>query len=278
MSKRTIAQWWIWGLAAFLPAGVLIPSSAVALAMHLEQFPAESGAALAADRYAMTMATLIGVGALSAVGGVIAQFVSWIEALRNTRRLPDPRWYNALLWGGIAGIATTPLFGLGALILGSAMLAYLVAGPDATKAEPRPTTPGKTTIMSWTGKGFAVAGGGLAVWIVTSGLTGYGRLLHGVVWPSLAVISAAVSAIMVGGVIVAAAWWGSLFNARSLPDQTWFTRLLWIGALAMLTMPLLGLGAVILAILMATYGHSAPDGFSAEPAHSAAPGRSLVRQ
>lgn len=42
-SKHSILRWWIWGWAAFVPAGVLVPSSALALAAHLETATAAAG-------------------------------------------------------------------------------------------------------------------------------------------------------------------------------------------------------------------------------------------
>jgi hypothetical protein len=64
--------------------------------------------------------------------------------------LEDRRWFNALLWGGIVGIVTMPLFGLGALIWGNVMIAYLVGGPDGMAGEPpevaTPAVPPKTLV------------------------------------------------------------------------------------------------------------------------------------
>src|SRR6266511_1223641 len=139
MSKRTIIHWWLWGLLAIVPGGVLIPSSAVALAAHLDDVTRGTAFHFVSDRYSWTMVGLIVLGAVFAVGSAIAQFVAGIGAVLNTRRLPDKRWFNALLWGGVAGIATMPLFGLGALIAGAVLIAYLVAGPDGMAADPRPT-------------------------------------------------------------------------------------------------------------------------------------------
>jgi len=51
----------------------------------------------------------------------------------NAWLLPDRRWYGALLWGGIAGILTTPLLGLGVLLFGSVMTAYLRVGTAVSR-------------------------------------------------------------------------------------------------------------------------------------------------
>jgi hypothetical protein len=77
-------------------------------------------------------------------------------AVLGTRQLVDPRWFKALRWGGIAGLVTMPLIGLGALVLGAVMTAYLVAGPDQAEAGARgaranrpPTTSRPTIVHPW---------------------------------------------------------------------------------------------------------------------------------
>jgi hypothetical protein len=51
-----------------------------------------------------------------------------------------------------------------------------------------------------------------------------------------------------------------MFNAYLLPDKTWFRRLRWTGIAAALTMPLLGLGALILLVVSVAYAQWAPGG------------------
>ena len=63
--------------------------------------------------------------------GTAAVFVSWIGALLNTYRLDDKTWFFALLVLG--------LFSLGWV----AMVAYVIAGPDA--AGPETARPGVAT-------------------------------------------------------------------------------------------------------------------------------------
>src|SRR5664280_1237016 len=227
MAKRKISQWWLAGLAAMFPAGVLIPSSALALA-------ARQGGDGVRDGYGRAMLALIVLGGLCALGSVVALLVAWCAAVLNARLLPDRRWYSALLWGGTAGILTTPLLGLGVLLFGSVMTAYLVAGPDGVAAQPSATIP-----------------------------TGRGLPLHGVLWPSLATTSAGYSVAVAGAIIVGAAWWAAIFNAHLLEDKTWFRRLRWTGVAAALTMPLLGFGALILLVSLSAYVRLAPDGLTA---------------
>jgi hypothetical protein len=256
MTKKAVIYWWVWGLIAFVPAGVLIPSSALALATHN---PGVS------DAYGRTMVGLIVAGGLFALAGVAAGLVGWIGAVLNTRRLADPRWLQVLLWGGIAGLLTTPLAGLGALAFASVMMAYLVAGPDGLAAEPRPATPAKPTITRWASGGFAAAGAGTALAVLVANLTYPGRLLHGVGWPSLALVSLGITAIAAGAIVVWAAWWAAIFNTHQLSGKTWFNALLWSGIAAAVTMPLFGFGALILAVVLIAYWHSAPDGLAGQP-------------
>ena len=256
MTKRTIIYWWIWGLIAFIPAGILIPSSALALATH------DPGVS---DAYGRTMVALIVVGGVFALAGVAAGLVAWVAAVLNTRRLADPRWFQVLLWGGIAGLLTTPVGGLGALVFASVTMAYLVAGPDGLAAEPRPTVPAKPTVTRWAGWGFATAGAGTVLALLVANLTYPGRLLHGVGWPSLALVSLGISAISVGAVVVWAAWWAAIFNTHLLAGKTWFNTLLWTGVAAAVTMPLFGFGALILAVVLIAYWRAAPDGLAGQP-------------
>jgi hypothetical protein len=165
----------------------------------------------------------------------------------------------SLLWGGIAGIVATPLFGLGALVFWSVMMAYLVAGPDGLAADPRPTIPAKRSITRWAGRGYAVGCAGLVLALLVPNLTYPGRPLHGVGWPSLALVSLGITVVAVGFTVAWAAWWGAIFNTHQLADKTWFHRLLWGGVAAAMTSPLFGFGALILAVVLIAYQHSAPD-------------------
>jgi hypothetical protein len=255
MTKRAIIYWWIWGLIAFVPAGILIPSSALALATHNQGVH---------DAYGRTMVALIIAGGLFALAGTAAGLVGWVAAVLNTHRLADPRWFQVLLWGGIAGLLTTPLAGLGALVFASVMMAYLVAGPDGLAAEPRPATPAKPTITRWAGWGFATAGAGTVLALLVANLTYPGRLLHGVGWPSLVLISLGITAIAAGAVVVWAAWWAAIFNTHLLSGKTWFNALLCSGIAAAMTMPLFGFGALILAGVLIAYWRAAPDGLTAQ--------------
>src|SRR5664280_992885 len=60
MAKRKISQWWLAGLAAMFPAGVLIPSSALALAARQRGDGVRDG-------YGRAMLALIVLGGLCAL-------------------------------------------------------------------------------------------------------------------------------------------------------------------------------------------------------------------
>jgi hypothetical protein len=80
---------------------------------------------------AWTALAIVIVGSLVMLGGTIAAVVSWIGALLNTWQLEDKLWFGALLAGGLLGV--------GAI----AMIAYVVAAPDATtQSVARPTIAG----------------------------------------------------------------------------------------------------------------------------------------
>ncbi len=187
------------------------------------------------------MVGLIVLGGVFALGSLVAQLVAWGGAVINTRPLADTRWFRAVLWGGVVGMLTVPLFGLGVLVLLNLMVAYLVAGPDGLAVLTRPTAPAKSTINRWGVLGFGTVGAGMLVALVVANLTDPGRLLQGVQWPLLAIESLGITAAAVGGIAVCAAWWGAMFNANLLTDRTWFKRLLWSGIAAAVTMPCWGL-------------------------------------
>jgi hypothetical protein len=256
MTKSTITRWWIWGLIAMMPAGILIPSSALALAAHSEGV---SGG------YGWTMVGLIVVGGLFALAGAAALLTAWVKAVLGTGQLGDPRWFKALLWGGIAGLLSMPLFGLGALVLGAVMTAYLVAGPDQAAAGARPAVPAKRTITTWAGWGLAAIFAGLSLALLVANWTNRGGPLHGILWPSLAILSAGATMAVTGAIVVWAAWWGALFSAHTQAERTLFRLLLWSGIVAAVTMPVFGFGGLILVIVLIVYWRSAPGRIAVQP-------------
>ncbi|HEX3264350.1 MAG TPA: hypothetical protein VHR16_01670 [Candidatus Limnocylindrales bacterium] len=70
--------------------------------------------------FAGTLAWLI-VAGLAMAAGTVAAVASWVGALLNTVQLEDKTWFILLLVLGIVSLGWV------------AMVAYLVAGPDATR-------------------------------------------------------------------------------------------------------------------------------------------------
>ncbi len=130
MVKRTITVWWVVGAVVMIVGIILALASSLFLAAHIGDVTNNFKNSFVPDSYFWTTISLVVLGCVAVVGGIAVQFVAWIGAVMNTNRLADKTWFNALLWGGIVGIVTGPLFGLGALFWGGVMIAYLVAGPD----------------------------------------------------------------------------------------------------------------------------------------------------
>jgi len=272
MSKRDIIDRSLWGLAALALGLILLPSAVLTLAARQPQ----NGVA---DTYGRTMLALIISGAVFLLAGIALELLAWGAAVRHASALADSRWRTVLLWGGVAGIITIPLLGVGVLIFGSVLTAYLVAAPNRPCDHPHATTPTKPVIIRRATRGWAITAAGMLLALAVPNLTNPGRPLHGLLWPSLALVAIGFAVAGIGAVMVGAAWWGALFNTYGLPDKTWFRRLRWTGIAAALTMPLFGLGALILLAVFVAYARRAPDGTSssARPAASTAlPG--LIRR
>lgn len=272
MEKPTIAKWSIFGAAALALAAILVIANTLVLAGHLGEVSPGVSHGLVPDDRSRTILMLIVLGASIAAVGILAEFVAWIGALVAARRLADRRWFHILLWTGIAGTLSLPLFGLGAVVAGSAMLAYLVGGPDVTAnrrppqadAPARPTIWAKPTILRWSSWGLLPMGAGALVALLVSDETRPGGLLHGHTWTALTLLTACVVAVVSGVIVEAVSWWAAVFNSRQLLDQTWFKALAWTGLVGTLTLPLLGLGVLVLAALGIAYSVAAPDALAVQ--------------
>ncbi len=133
MTKRTITTWWLIGAIVMIVGGILALFSSLALVPHIQSLTANFTLnTFVPDSYFWTLVSLIILGGIAVLGGIVVQFVAWIGAVINTNRLADKTWFNVLLWCGIVGIVLGPLFGLGALFWWGLMIAYLVGGPDGT--------------------------------------------------------------------------------------------------------------------------------------------------
>jgi hypothetical protein len=269
MIKRTITQLLIVGVAILGVGAVLVVADIVALVAHLDTVGMRAGGGLTPDDESWQLLTLIGVGAVIAGVGLLVETAAWIGALVSARRLSDSRWFDRLLWAGIAGAVTMPLFGVGQLIVGNVLLAYVVGGLQPVKGEP-PIWP-KATILRWSSWGLVPLLGGALFSLLIAGQTNPGAILHGQTWPALMLVTSGLAVAAGGALIEAVAWWAALFNTGRLPDPTWFRVIAWTGGIGLLTLPLLGLGALILAAAGVAYWTAAPDALSVGSSQSDAP-------
>lgn len=256
MTKRTITKFWIAGAVAIAVAGILVIGNGVALLDHLAALP--TGRGVTADDFSRRAVALMILGGSIASIGLVAELAAWIGSLANTHRLTDRRWFVALLWSGAAAILTLPLFGLGALIAGSAMLAYLVGGPEAAPAG-QPHVWAKTSVVRCSYLGLIPILAATVIALLVANQTNPNGLLHGHQWTALMLLTTCVFAAICGVIVESVAWWAAIFNARRLADKTWFDILVRSGIVATLTMPLFGLGALIAAAVGIAYRSAAPD-------------------
>jgi hypothetical protein len=126
VSKQTVTRLFI-GSAIAAVAGAILAITAVWIAIANDVF-VMSGQDIVGFQGGTLAWLLLGlgvVGGLAFTGAMIGGLVSWIGALLNTSQLESKTWFLVLLLLGIFS------FGL------VAMIAYLVAGPDGTRAAPR---------------------------------------------------------------------------------------------------------------------------------------------
>lgn len=138
MTKPTIIKTWLAGLVVMLVGGAIAGIATLVWLTHVSSVT-QNGAPYVADSSFWTAVGFWWTGGIVAIVGVVIQVAAWIGAVLNTHRLPDLTWFNLLLWVGIVGMVTSPLFGVGAVVWGGVMIAYMIAGPDATSAQSAPT-------------------------------------------------------------------------------------------------------------------------------------------
>ena len=139
MSKPMIAKTWLAGWVVVLAAGAVAGTATLVWLAHVMSVTG-NGSSYQPDSSFWTAVGFWWGGGLAAIGGILIQVAAWIGAMMNTQRLADKAWFNVLLWVGIVGLLTSPIFGLGALIWSGVMIAYLIAGPDGMAVQPVPTT------------------------------------------------------------------------------------------------------------------------------------------
>ncbi len=129
MSKSIVTKIFVGSIIAIV-GGVVLLAAGLFLAYvngtFIMQGPDVVG--IHPSAFTWSMAGLGIVGILAAVGGALAQFVAWIGAVLNTARLDDKTWSIVLLVLGLLS------FGF------IAMLVYVVAGPDGTRASAKQTS------------------------------------------------------------------------------------------------------------------------------------------
>ena len=260
MPKRAVIGFWIAGGLVVVPALVLIPASLLALATHLDQVSPGDWSNPVPDAYSRNLAIGAGIGVVLVIAGAVLQFAAWLAALVNVDRLQDRTWHDSLLLAGVLAIFLTPVFGLGTLLSAVAMIGYLVGGPDAIDRVRGSRLLQKSEITRWAGWGLAaiVAGGLFALVAAYAG--GAGRLLDGATWTALALESAGVTVAWLGVLLVAAAWWGAIFNSDRLRERTWFKRLVWGGVVSVVGSPLFGIGPLLGLSVMVSFLRSGVDG------------------
>ncbi len=112
--------------------GILAIAGSIALVPHI-QFVTDGyrhSFIFVQDSFFWTTTSLIVLGGIAIVGGIVAQFVAWIGAVLNTKKLESKKWFNLMLWSGIVGFVISLLVGL---FWWGVMIAYLIAGPEGVK-------------------------------------------------------------------------------------------------------------------------------------------------
>jgi hypothetical protein len=139
MAKPTITKTWLAGLIVIL-VGIAIAGVATLIWLAHVVSVTQNGAEYVADSSFWTTVGFWWMGGILAGAGAILQVAAWIGAVVNTYRFAAKTWFNVLLWFGIVGLLTSPLFGLGALVWMGAMITYIIAGPDSTTGQTAPIT------------------------------------------------------------------------------------------------------------------------------------------
>ncbi len=123
MSKSTVTRLFVGSLLAIV-GGLVLAFAALIAAGATGSFTMSGPDITGVQNTTLgwTMVGLMILGGLAIMAGAFGQFVAWIGAVINTARLSDKTWFVVLLVLGLLS------FGF------IAMLAYVIAGPDGTKA------------------------------------------------------------------------------------------------------------------------------------------------
>jgi hypothetical protein len=123
MSKTTITRLFVGAvLAVVIGLVVALAALVTALAAGAVAIGGPTVITVNGTAIAGTLGWLV-LGAVAIATGALAAIASWIGALLNTVQLQDKTWFFALLVLGLCSFGWL------------AMAAYVLAGPDATKAD-----------------------------------------------------------------------------------------------------------------------------------------------
>jgi hypothetical protein len=137
MTKSRITFWWLIGAAVMIVGGLIALFSSLDLVAQIQYLTDNYRFnTFVPDSYFWAVVSLIILGSIAVIGGIVLQFVAWIGAVINSSRLVNRTWFNVLLWCGIGGLVLGTIYGLGVLLWWGVMIAYLGSGPDGTAVEP----------------------------------------------------------------------------------------------------------------------------------------------
>jgi hypothetical protein len=131
MKKSAVTWVWLSGLAAII-AGLIVVATGTGLMLGLAGVWTQIGAhsyhfTPRLDSFFWGMVSMIAVGGVVILGGLVMQFVAWIGAMINTARSRDKTWFVLLLVLGVLGFQ---------FIM---MIVYLITGPDVQGLQPPST-------------------------------------------------------------------------------------------------------------------------------------------
>jgi hypothetical protein len=123
MSKSSVTKLFVGSLIAVVGGlVVLLVGVWLALANSALVMSGPDVTGIESSPFAWSMVGLAIIGIIAMIGGAIGQFVAWIGAVINTAYLEDKTWFVLLLVLGLLSFGFV------------AMLIYVIAGPDGTKA------------------------------------------------------------------------------------------------------------------------------------------------
>ncbi len=121
MSKSIVTRLFVGGIAAVV-AGLflLVVAALIAIGSGTLIFSGPDVVGVTWTPQAWTFVLLGLLGVLAIIGGSVCGLVAWIGALLNSAQLENKTWFVLLLVLGLLSFGFV------------AMLAYVIAGPDAT--------------------------------------------------------------------------------------------------------------------------------------------------